>query len=309
MFNAFRQQNAPPAFIATLGLMPQVITRGLDSLLKHESTIRRATLIYTGSYRAHPNWPTFQAFQNDLTRHYDFIEWDWVPLQQEGQPILMDVDDHQSTEIAFRVIFQATKALKAEGYRLHSLIAGGRKSIIVYSMISAQLLFDPFDQLWHIFSDDERDREKGLRPHVDASVIHLAPIPVMHLGGLMPMVRELLLHDSDPTRAMHMYREHHDIERTMQLHRFYESCDPLDKYILWLRFKNHPNKEIADKVYLGEPAIINRLRRVAEAFYSDPILSGSRYTQLPPKPHRAVLIELRPVFLQMSEPPPPPPYD
>lgn len=310
MFNAFRQQNAPPAFMATLGLMPQVITRGLDCLLDYEpSPIRRAVIIHTDKYVSHPNWPTFESFQNYLTRHYSQIQWEWVPLQKEGEPILMDVNDHEATEIAFRVIFQATKTLKTEGYRLHSLIAGGRKSIIVYSMISAQLIFDPYDQLWHIFSDDERDREKSRRPHVPLSTIHLAPIPVMHLGGLMPMVRELLLHDSDPTQAMRMYREHHDIEKTIQLQRFYDSRDPLDRYILWLRFKDYPNKDVADKVFMGEPAVINRLRRVAEDFYSDPILNGSRYAQLPPKPHRAILIDLRPVFVQITEPPPPPPYD
>ena len=252
----FTEPTAPPAFIATLGLQPQVITRGLDSLLSIEPGIERGIIIHTRSYRSHPDWPPFETFQRYIEAHYATIDWQWIPIQEESQEPLADVDTPDSAELAFKIIFNTTKNLKREGFRLHNLIAGGRKSIIVYSMVSAQLIFDVEDKLWHIFSDDEHNRGLNTRPHPPPTV-QLVEIPILHLAGLMPMVRELILHSDDPTRALHLYREHEDVERNIHMLRFLrEECDVIDRRIMWLYVKDHSNQQIAQRVSLSAPGRI-----------------------------------------------------
>lgn len=292
-----------PAFIATLGLQPQVITRAADRLLQLEPALDRAVIIHTSAYRPHPHWPAFADFQTYLTQRYPTIIWEWIPIAEPGQSPLEDVDTPHGAEIAFQVIYNATRALKRQGYRLHSLIAGGRKSIIVYSILTAQLLFDPNDRLWHLFSEDEYHRDLGLRPHVPDELVALVEIPVLYVSRIAPMVRELILHSDDPARAIRFYREQDDAEQLVRLQRFFDGCDPIDRQILLLRYRGLPNLDVADRVHLSDSAVTNRLKAVAERFYRDPGLGGGRYAQLPDRPHRAILIHLRPILERMSSPP------
>lgn len=291
----------PPAFVATLGLQPQVITRALDKLLAIEPDIVQGTIIHTRAYRSHPEWPTFETFQRYIEQHYHSIDWEWVPIKEDKQEPVDDVNSVEAAELAFRLIFNVTKDIKQQGYRLNALIAGGRKSIIVYSMISAQLLFDSHDKLWHIFSDDENIRELSLRPHPPVESVQLIEIPVFHLSGFMPMVRELMLFSDDPTRAIRLYQEQEDMDYLVHLQRFYEACEETDKRILILRFHNFSNREVASRVHLGEPAIIQRLHRIADRLYSDPVVKR-RIPKKPRQPQRAVLFTLRPVLIKLEKP-------
>lgn len=301
-----RQIEKPSAFIATLGLQPQIVTRALDKLLVIDPEISQGTIIYTATYRFHPHWDTFERFQKHLKNEYKNIAWKWVPIQEsEKTPILADVNTRKASELAFKVIFNETRELKRQGYRLHKLLAGGRKSVTVYSMVSAQLLFDLQDKLWHIFSDDEHHPNEGRRPHVPLTSIQLLEVPLLHLAGLMPMVRELLLHTDDPARAIGAITEHDDKEYLLQLHRFYDECEPIDQLLLWYRFRGVSNTEIVARVHVHEATIIRRLKKVAKRFYQDPVF-GSRYTEMPEKPHQAILIALRPVLLHIEDPPDPP---
>lgn len=293
----------PAAFVATLGLQPQVITRGLDALLLRDPELQCGTIIHTSSYRSHPNWPTFETFRRYIETQYPDLDWTWVPIAEgtDATVAVEDVNTPESAELAFRHIFNVKKQYKREGYRLHSLIAGGRKSIIVYSMVSAQLLFDVYDRLWHIFSDDEHNRELSLRPHVDPRLTHLAEIPVLHLSGLMPMVRELILHSDDPTRALRLYRDHEDVERNAHLRRFFQQeCELIDRQILWLWARAYSNRQISLYINMSESAINRRLNRVSERFFADP-LCGRIYGRLTNKGPRVVLLALSPIVNEIQD--------
>ncbi len=290
----------PAALVATLGLQPQVITRALDRLRPLEPRLERAVIIHTAEYRPHPQWPTLADFRAYLERAYAPLAIELTPIARPGEPPLRDVESPDEAEVAFRVIYNVTRELKRRDYRLHSLIAGGRKSIIIYSVLSAQLLFDAHDRLWHIFSADEYNRELGLRPHVPEDVAQLAAIPVLYVSRVMPMIRELILHSDDPTRAVRIFEAQESAETLTYLQGFYDQCDPLDKEILKLRFRGIPNAEIATRVSLSESAISNRLRDVAKRYYRDESQGRSRYAELPPNPQGAILIALRPILSQLT---------
>jgi CRISPR-associated protein Csx14 len=300
LHSRFTADLSTPAFVATLGLQPQIITRALDKLLRIEPGIARGTIIHTSTYRDHPNWPTLTDFKIYLDAHYPNIQWDWIPIERPGLPPLDDVDSPLGAEVAFQVIYNVTRELKRLDHHLHCLIAGGRKSIIIYSVLSAQLLFDSHDKLWHVFSDDEHSRELALRPHVADAIVQLVEIPVLYVSRVAPMVRELILHSDDPSRAIRFYQEHEDVETLIRMQRFFDQCDPIDQQIILLRFQGQPNLTVAEKVHLSDSAVTNRLKSVAERFYSDPLLGGGRYNQLPDKPHRTLLFHLSPLLRRMS---------
>ena len=287
----------PATFFATLGLQPQIITRALDRLLEQDTAVLQATLIYTAAYRPHPQWPTLRHFQDYLTQKYDTLTWEWIPLQLTPEtPILRDVQTPAEAEIAFRVIYRQLRALKQDGWRLQTLIAGGRKSMIVYAMVSAQLLFDPEDHLWHLFSHEE-----DTTPHVPPTASKLVEIPIFHLGGLMPMVRQLLLNAEDPTLAINLYQEHENVEKVLRLRQFWQECEPLDQQLIQLAFIGYSNSQIGEQVGLSDSAVNNRLSAVADRFFRSPAY-GKRLTNRPKHIRPLLLHHLRPLLLKLSPP-------
>ena len=296
---------APAAFVATLGLQPQIITRALDQLRPREPRLELAVILHTAEYRPHPQWLTLADFATYLSQTYAPLRVELTLLQQPGQPPLRDVVSPADAEVAFRIIYNVTRDLKRRGYRLHSLIAGGRKSIIIYSVLSAQLLFDAQDKLWHIFSRDEYerdqfDREMGTRPHVPDDVVTLLEVPVLFVSRVAPIIRELILHSDDPTRAVRIFEEQEDAERLAYLQRFYDECDSDDRRILLLRYQGVTNSRIARQLGYSESAVSNRLRGVAERYYHDPRAGRSRYAELPSNPQVAILAELRPILTTLT---------
>jgi len=296
----------PAAFVATLGLQPQIITRALDQLRPREPRLELAVILHTAEYRPHAEWPTLADFSAYLSRTYAPLRVELTLLQQPGEAPLRDVVSPADAEVAFRVIYNVTRDLKRRGYRLHSLIAGGRKSIIIYSVLSAQLLFDAQDKLWHIFSRDEYerdqfDREMGQRPHVPDDVVHLVEVPVLFVSRVAPLIRELILHSDDPTRAVRIFEEHEDAEALAYLQRFFNECDPGDRRILLLRYQGVTNSRIAAQLGYSESAVSNRLRAVAERYFHDPRAGRSRYAELPPNPQVAILAELRPILSTLTD--------
>lgn len=261
----------PPVLVATLGLQPQIITRALDQMLTAIAPDLGALfLVHTSSFpRNHPHWQSLGQFEAYLQQTYPPLTIEMVPIREADGRIVRDVETPDTAELAFRVIFRVMRNLKREGYPLHALIAGGRKSMIVYTMISAQLLFDEADQLWHLFSTVETPD-----PHVTAAnseKSHLIEIPILHLAGLMPMVRELILNSEDPTLAARLYRKHENVEQVVRIERFYRAeCDELDRQILHLAYQGLTNREIGQKIALSEAAVNNRISKMARSFYKPP---------------------------------------
>ncbi|MFW6096868.1 MAG: CRISPR-associated ring nuclease [Chloroflexota bacterium] len=292
--------NTAPALVATLGLQPQIITRSLDLLLDDEIEPRlgEVIIVHTAAFpRQHPHWASLEELKQYLKDTYPQIRWRWAPIQDENGETVHDVETPDKAELTFRLIYNEVKRVKRDGRRLHGLIAGGRKSMIVYTMVSAQLLFDVDDRLWHLFSVDE-----GPTPHSPDSGrhrSHLVEIPVMHLAGLMPMVRQLILDSDDPTAAIRLYREHEDVERIMRLREFYESCDETDQKILLLAYRGYSNSQIADEVFLSQSRITTRINSVAERFYTT--VHGRRLSPYPGHIRLRLLHDMRPFLNKLIE--------
>ena len=97
-------QEPPAAFVATLGLQPQIITRALDQLRPREPGLELAVILHTAEYRPHAEWPTLADFSAYLSRAYPPLRVELNLLQQPGEAPLRDVVSPADAEVAFRVI-------------------------------------------------------------------------------------------------------------------------------------------------------------------------------------------------------------
>src|SRR5690606_12999059 len=132
-----------PTLIATLGLQPQIITRALDLLLDEhmEPGLQEVVIVHTAAFPYnHPHWDSLKNFKEYVRQRYPHITWRWEPIKNEAGETVYDVETPETAEYVFRLMYSEIRTLKREGRRLHGLIAGGRKSMIVYTLFSAQLL-------------------------------------------------------------------------------------------------------------------------------------------------------------------------
>jgi CRISPR-associated Csx14 family protein len=193
---------APPATLfATLGSEPQVITAVLDLLLERGERIQQVSVVHTvapGTQIELAVETITRVFSGQQARSFPSFTLHPI-IDQEGHP-LSDVEAPEAAQACFRLLYTLVRAAKLAGLRVHLSIAGGRKSMAVFGMAAAQLLFDENDRLWHLFSAGDFLAAKRLHPE-PGDEVHLIPIPVILWSQVSPVFTELSRFE-DPYQAV-----------------------------------------------------------------------------------------------------------
>jgi len=191
--------------IATLGSEAQVVTLALDALLRRGEAIQRVLIIHTA--------PEAEAIAGALPRliaelrspyYSPTLELETILLAGPGGP-LADVDTAEGAEVAFTAIYRSVRAEKLAGRQVHLSIAGGRKTMAVFGMAAAQMLFDADDRLWHLVSYGPLLAEKRLHA-APGDECHLIEIPVLLWSAVSPVLTDLREID-DPFAAVERQRD------------------------------------------------------------------------------------------------------
>ncbi|GAB4493034.1 MAG: hypothetical protein Fur0016_21080 [Anaerolineales bacterium] len=112
---------------------------------------------------------------------------------------MSDVTTPDEVTTAFHSLYAETRALKLRGERVHLLISGGRRTLTVFGMAVAQMLFDDEDRLWHLASHPALEASGRLHA-AEGEWARLIPIPVIPWGRLSP-VFDSLREVTDPFEA------------------------------------------------------------------------------------------------------------
>jgi len=198
----------PAAFVATLGTQPQVVTVALDLLLDDRVPIEEVLVIHTASSRPRLGTPppakdpmaeSLRALRREFPGRVEYLHrgtnrhrcrFRLLQLKVDGQPI-DDIHSETEARAVFTALFNAVQELKKRRYVIHLSIAGGRKSMSVYGMATAQLLFDSRDRLYHLFSSPEFENLGFMHPR-GAEDAWLVPIPVLPISSVFPGMVTLL---------------------------------------------------------------------------------------------------------------------
>lgn len=177
------KHHRPSALIATLGSKAQIITLALDCLRAQGKLPQHLVIIHTRADRLE----TAQALQRleaDLPVHFPKLQFENLELTYAGAP-LKDVTSPTEVDVAFRALYAEVRAAKSAGQQVHMLIAGGRRTLTVFGMAVAQMLFDDEDHLWHLASHPDLEASASLHAS-QAQWARLIPIPVIPWGRLSP---------------------------------------------------------------------------------------------------------------------------
>ncbi|MGB8346369.1 MAG: CRISPR-associated ring nuclease [Ktedonobacteraceae bacterium] len=183
-------------FVATLGGQPQIVTFTLDQLLRHYPI---SEVIVLHPYASQPRLQHSLAclsaeFTGDryhidgrpITCHFrsKTLELDHIPLED-----IVDITGAKGTR---ETIYQYIQALKQEPRHIHLSVTGGRRLMALLAISAAQLEFDPFDHIWHIYTPDDLKEQvrDGKQMHVapDAGV-NLIEMPFIPLGDYAANLR------------------------------------------------------------------------------------------------------------------------
>lgn len=197
-------QRPGTTLIATLGSEAQVVTLLLDSLLEKAEPIDRVIVLHT----APPEGPVSAAVPRIQAEFASgcypaHIQLHTVQLEASGQP-LADVDSVEGAQAAFTAIYRAVRAEKLAGRRVHLSVAGGRKTMSVFGMAAAQMLFDEGDRLWHLISRGPLLDEKRMHAGPGEAAA-LVEIPVILWSAVSPVLTDLSEID-DPFAAAERQR-------------------------------------------------------------------------------------------------------
>ena len=193
----------PSVLIAPVGSKPQLVTIALDLLRKRGENVQEVVVIHTTLDRPTTRLSVTRLGQ-EFPDAYPGTRLRPICLCDERGISLDDVDNLPAAREAFRILYRETKAAKQAGWRVHLSIAGGRKIIAVYGMAVAQLLFDPDDRVWHIFSLPALIESQALHPAPEEAA--LIRVPVLRWSEVSPALTDLILSD-DPFEALQRQEE------------------------------------------------------------------------------------------------------
>ncbi len=239
----------PIVYIATLGNAPQVVTLALDQLLPHHP-FAEVCVIHTDdqpgpaqprmrfsdmhqtvqqldkeflNLRPRESSPGNKLWQADYCLHNTYYQFCYRRVliqrqeQEPGQLVnlvpVQDVETEVNSRAAFRTIFQVIQTYKAQRAIIHFNLSGGRKSMSVFAMAAAQILFTPGDQLWHVVSRYEFMDSQAMHDQGQHST--LVPIPFISISTLNPVLG-MLISSNDPydmVQAQENYLHLMDVQR------------------------------------------------------------------------------------------------
>ena len=167
-------------YVATLGAAPQVVTLALDALLARGEKVGRVVVVHTA--------PDREPVRSSLAR----LRRDFVLERRYGHRILFtphtlagssgplpDVTTPDEIDDAFHSLYTLLRQHKQAGRAIHLCIAGGRKTMTLFAMAAAQILFDAQDKVWHLVSSPEFVRSQALHA-AHPEQMQLLPVPVVY---------------------------------------------------------------------------------------------------------------------------------
>ena len=291
----------PYVYIATLGNAPQVVTIALDRLLPQHPFVEVCVIHTDNTPEADLPQMKFSTMHEAVQQldaefeyaklleetagekvwrvdyriddHYYQFRYRRVLIQREVQepgelvtfhPV-KDVETEENSQAAFRTIFRTVKRYKEQRAIVHFNLAGGRKSMSVFAMSAAQMLFAPGDKLWHVTSRYEFMNSRAM--HDEAEQSRLVAIPYVSVTSLHPALG-MLIASNDPYDILQAQENYLHLMDLQRKEKFLRTLDFDEYQILVGVVQGLSNEEIGSRLKksLAAKTVANKLTTVYETY-------------------------------------------
>lgn len=176
-------------------------------------------------------------------KEFNGIPVRFVPVKLNGEEIIDIVGEEEST-VLFETVFNLIRDFKLRGYRIELVIAGGRKPMSIYPVVSAYMLFDTDDRIWHLLSSEEMVKSRALIPS-DNDFYKLVPIPFIPWSTIAPV---FYVDGLNPLDFIDEQRKKMMKEAKGQYLRFLGQLTYVEEKVLELMVKGYSNSQIAERL-------------------------------------------------------------
>ncbi|RME43649.1 MAG: hypothetical protein D6791_14970 [Chloroflexi bacterium] len=251
---------SPTSLISTLGTEPQVVTLALQALLRNQSLPDEVVVIHStpdSSPIAAALARLAEAFANEVRA----LPWEGryctVEIREGPRPVydMLTPDDFNAV---MSCLYRVVRDRKAQGYRIHLNLAGGRKLMTIAAMTVAQLLFDDTDHLWYLQSAPELVASRQLfADNPDQAT--LIAVPLLRWSPTPPILTDVAL-TQDPMMAL--ARQHEQMLRRKR--RFLqETLTPAEREVVELLIRTGAtDAELAARLHKSRYTVSRQLESV-----------------------------------------------
>lgn len=188
-------------FIATLSTEPQGVTRVLDWLLAQRYPITEAVVVHTTGAVIQSALGTVSA--EFAAGVYPGIHYRSAVISGAQGPVT-DIRSAADVGALLQTLYGIMRHARQKATPMHLSITSGRKTMAVYGMVVAQLLFTEQDHIWHMLSTQRfGGGEKRLHAAPGDSV-EVIEVPVLRWADAATAAA--LLDTSDPWQALQQQR-------------------------------------------------------------------------------------------------------
>jgi CRISPR-associated protein Csx14 len=181
-----------------------------------------------------------------------------LPIESNAGPVT-DIVTEADVSALLRTLYQVVLTQKRADRLVHLSIAGGRKTMAVYGMVVAQLLFDDDDRLWHLLSQNWQPGDERIMYVRPGDPVTLVPIPVLRWSNVSPVATELALRE-DPWDALQAQRQMRQTEDRRRKREFVERwLTPAEREVVRLASQGLDNATIAARLGKAEKTVANQL--------------------------------------------------
>ncbi|BCX02766.1 MAG: hypothetical protein KatS3mg053_0704 [Candidatus Roseilinea sp.] len=249
--------------VATLSTEPQGVTRVLDALLRRGYDIREVAVIHTTGEAIRQAIARLDAeFESGV---YPNIRYRRIPLICQAQPVT-DIRSEADAGALLQALYRTLRAARHAGQTIHLSITSGRKTMAVYAMVAAQLVFRDGDYAWHMLSLDRWSGEEK-RMHLEPGErVELVAVPVLRWSDASAAA--ILDATDDPWEAIQRQRRLAQADAARRRREFLEHyLTPAERRVCELLAREGlDNAALARRLSLSEQTVANHLSKIYRKF-------------------------------------------
>ncbi len=249
--------------IATLSTEPQGVTRVLDALLQRGYPMGEVAVIHTTGDAIRPAIERLDAeFEAGA---YPQIRYRRIPLSRPDGPVT-DIRSEADVGALLQALYRTLRAARLANQTIHLSITSGRKTMAVYAMVAAQLLFREEDRVWHMLSL-ERWSGGEKRMHAEpGEPVELISVPVLRWSDASAAA--ILDSTDDPWEAIRRQRQLAQADLARRQREFLERyLTPAERRVCELLVREGlDNTALANRLHLSEQTVANHLSKIYRKF-------------------------------------------
>lgn len=249
--------------LSMLSTEPQGVTLMLDWLLGQGYPIGEAVVVHTSGEVIRPAIARLDA--EFAAGAYPGIFYRRVPIMGRHGPVA-DILTEDDAAALLRTLYRTLRSARQAGQTIHLSLTSGRKTMAVYAMVAAQLLFGEHDRAWHMMSLEQWvGDEKSLHVATD-SAVKVVPVPVLRWADAATVA--VLLETDDPWEAIRRQQVFAHDEAVRRRRMFLEHVlTPAEREVMVLLVREGlDNTGLAQRLHKSEKTIANQLTQVYQKF-------------------------------------------